>query len=126
MNKRAVSLGGIVFDYRLHYKEINSPEDIDAEVATSESGIHLVWEREIQTPYITLESLSNGWIRQNTKDALMAIRSQIGATFTLVFDDSSTETVRFAHERNNGIIFTPHHDGCTDYNVQIFLAKVIL
>jgi len=123
-NKRAVSLGGITFDYKMYYKELDEPNNIQSEIELSESGVHLIWQSEILTPYITLESKTHGWLTQSTKDALFALYGQFESIYTLVFDDGSTEDVRFAHER--GISFTPVVEGCDTFTAQINLAKVIL
>ncbi len=122
--KRAVSIGGVTFDFKLHYLELDEPNDIQSEASISESGVHIVWQNKIQTPYITLSSKDYGWVYQSTKDAILALYEALDTTYTLSFDDGSSETVRFAHER--GINFTPHFEGCDTYTAQINLAKVIV
>ncbi len=122
--KRAVSIDAVTFDYKLYVSELNAPDNILSEVNISESGMHIVWQSEIQTPYITLVSKEHGWIYQDTKDALLAQYAQLGTTFLLTYDDASTDTVRFAHEK--GIVFIPLYEGACIYTAEINLAVIIL
>ena len=122
--KRAVSIGGVVFGHKMYMLELDEPSNIVSEVAISEAGTHIVWQSEILTPYITLESREQGWIEQAEKDLIMELYSQFEATFVLVFDDESEENVRFAHEK--GIPFTPISEGSSIYTAQISLAVVLL
>ncbi len=122
-NKRAVSLGGVVFDYKLYVLQLDAPEDILSEVAITEAGVHAVWQNKVLTPYITLSSKQHGWLSQSVKDSIIALYEQLDTTFTLEYDDGSTDEVRFAHE--NGISFTPLNEGCNVFLGQINLAKVV-
>ena len=123
-NKRAVSLGGVVFDYKLFYLEIDEPNHIQTESELSESGVHLVWEAEIFSPYMTLSSKDNGWITQPIKEALILLYSQLQGIHTLVFDDSSSIRVRFAREKGS-ISFSPLSEGSEIYLTEIPLAVVV-
>ena len=121
--KRAISIGGTTFKYKLYVAELDAPNNIQSEVNISESGVHIIWQSEIQTPYITLLSKEHGWIEQDIKDAILAMYAQYESIFTVTYDDATTDEVRFAHER--GISFTPHTEGCDIYTAQINLAVVI-
>lgn len=123
-DKRAIGIDSVVFDHKLFYLELDEPNDIECEVETTATGTQVVWQREILTPYITLSSKQNGWLGHDTKTAIMSLYRQLDTTFTLYFDDGSTEDVRFAHEKQ--ITFTPLNEGCDTYTAQINLAKVIL
>lgn len=122
--KKAIQLDSIVFDHSLFIEEEDAPNNIQSEVNLTESGVHVVWQSEIKTPYITLISKNHGWLKQSTKDAIMALYNQYESTFVVTYDDLSTDTVRFAHER--GLSFTPIFEGSEHYTTQINLAKVIV
>ncbi len=122
--KRAESIDATLFEHKMYVKENDAPDTILSEVNMSESGMHIVWQSEIQTPYITLESRKQGWIDQETKDALLVQYALLGNTFTLTYDDNSTDDIRFAHEK--GIVFTPLFEGSNRYTVVLHLAVVII
>lgn len=122
--KRAVSLGNTTFNRKLYVSELDEPNNIQSEVNITEAGIHVVWQNEILTPYITLVSREHGWLDQATKDSILADYGVLGTSFVLTYDDGSTDDVRFAHEK--GISFTAVIEGCEPYTTQINLAKVIV
>lgn len=122
--KRAVSIGATSFTYKLYVSELDAPNNIQSEVSLSESGVHIIWQSEVLTPYITLVSKEHGWLTQTDKDAILVMYNLFESTFTLTYDDASTDAVRFAHER--GIVFTPIIEGSDKYTVQINLAKVMI
>ena len=122
--KRVISIGSTTLNRSLYVEELDKPNNIQSEVNMSESGIHLVWQMEIQTPYITLVSKQSGWLDQETKDALMAQYALLETSFVLTYSDLSTDNVRFAHER--GISFDAVIEGSEPYSVKINLAKVIV
>jgi hypothetical protein len=121
--RRAVSIGSTVFDYKLYIIENDEPNNINTEVSTTEAQMHVIWQAEMLTPYITLTSKEHGWIKQATKDALISQYSLLETTFILSYDDGTTDNVRFAQEK--GISFVPLSEGCDIYTTQINLAKVL-
>ena len=120
---RAKSLGGVTFDYPLHIFELDNPENILTEQMISATGEHIVWNKEILTPYITLNSKEEGWVHQLNKDSLFCMYSLLETTFTLTYTDDTTETVRIAHEKDFN--FDPLYEGSEWYSVTLSLAKVL-
>lgn len=120
---RAKSLGLVTFDHTLHMQENLSPNSVMSEVMMSAGGAHIVYQAEIKTPYITLVSRKHGWLKEDTKNALIELYNQLNTTFTLTYSDDSTDLVRFAHEK--GISFDPVSESSEYFFATINLAKVI-
>lgn len=122
--KRAKQLDTIVFSYNtLHIVEEAEGAEVIAESKMSAGGSHIVFEALVVTPYITLTSGEHSWVTEDDITALKALWVQIGATFTLTYDDDSTETVRMAKEKK--MEFTPIFEGSNLYIATIPLAKFI-
>ena len=120
--KRAKQIGSVVFGMNtLFIQEEMSDDSIASEVYMSAAGTHIVYESEILTPYITLDSKQYGWITETQMAELVSMRRQIGTSFTLTYDDNSTELVRFAKEKK--MTFTPLFEGSKKYTAVIPLAK---
>ncbi|WP_297525118.1 hypothetical protein [Sulfurovum sp.] len=120
--KRAKQLGSVVFDMNsLFIREEMSPSNIMADTVMSAAGSHIVYEADILTPYITLDSKQYGWIREQQAEELKSMWGQIGLVFVLTYDDDSTETVRMAHEKQ--LALTPIYEGSDKYTAVIPLAK---
>ncbi len=122
--KRAKQLGAVVFDKNtLFIQEEYSDESVMCESVMSAGGTHIVFEAEIFTPYITLDSHQHGWISEEQREDLTAMRKQLGATFTLTYDDDSTDLVRIAREKK--MVFTPLSEGSAYFTAIIPLAKML-
>lgn len=120
---RAKQLGTVIFGLNtLFIQEEMSDDSVMAETVMSAKGTHIVFQAEIFTPYITLDSKQFGWVLEAQRLELVAMRKQLGTTFTLTYDDDETEEVRFAREKK--MIFTPLFEGSKKYTVVIPLAKV--
>ncbi len=123
MTARAKKIGTETFAYPLWVAEFEKPADVMSEMRMSASGKHIVYAKRIQTPYITLVSKEYGWLTEANVAALKAQFEVIdGTTYTLTYDDDTTETVRYAHEK--GIEFTPLYEGACWYTATINLAVV--
>ena len=121
--KRAKQLGALVFDYPLHILELDEPDNMLSEKHMSATGHHIVWNKVIQTPYITLTSFEEGWVSQISKDSLIGMYNLLETTFTLTYTDDTTDLVRIAHE--NDFTFTPLYEGSEYYMARLSLAVVI-
>ena len=120
--KRAKQLVAVVFDMNsLFIREEMSPGDIMCETVMSADGTHIVYVAKINTPYITLDSKQYGWVTEQQVDDIKAMWAQMGATFTLTYDDGSTDEVRMAHEKQ--LAFTPLYEGADKYTAVIPLSK---
>ena len=119
---RAKQLGSVIFGTNtLFIQEEFTDDTSQGSMIMSAAGTHIVYESEIHTPYITLDSKQNGIITDEQRVALVAMRKQLDTTFVLTYDDDTTETVRFAKEKK--MVFTPRWEGCTQYTAVIPLAK---
>jgi len=119
---RAKQLGSVEFSLNsLFIQEEMSDASVMGEAVMSAAGTHIVYEAAIHTPYITLDSMKYGWITETQRLALVAMRKQLGTTFTLTYNDDSTETVRMAREKE--MVFTPLYEGSQKYTAIIPLAK---
>lgn len=121
---RVKSLGAVVFGLNtMHVDEAMAPSNIVAQMRLSGAGTHIVYQSEILTPYITLNSLSSSWITKDQKDALELMWQDLDTTYTLTYEDDSTDQVRMAREKQ--LEFTRLTETNKDYyKVMIPLAKV--
>ena len=120
---RAKQLGTVVFSRNtLFIQEEFNDDSTMGEVFMSAKGTHISYVAEIYTPYITLDSKQYGLVTEAQRVELVAMRKQLGTTFTLTYNDDSTELVRFAIEKK--MIFTPIFEGAKKYTVIIPLAKI--
>lgn len=123
--RTAKQLGAVIFgENYMHIDEEFAQGDILSEMIMSAGGTHIVFENEIGTPYITLDSQGDSWITEANKNALQAMWSDLNtASYTLTYDNSTTVTVRMAREKE--LSFTPLYEGgCDYYRAIIPLAKV--
>ena len=119
---RAKSLGSVTFETNtLFIREQYSSSEVMGEAIMSASGSHIVYEAEINTPYITLDSKQYGLITEAQREALMTMWNTLDTTYTLTYDDTTTETVRMAKEKD--ISFTPLFEGSCEFTCIIPLAK---
>ena len=65
----------------------------------SAGGTHIAFESAIHTPYITLDSNQYGILTEAQRDTLMTMWNTLDTTYTLTYDDDTTETVRMAKEK---------------------------
>ena len=119
---RAKSLDSVTFtENTLFIQEEFQNAKVMGKMRMSAAGTHIVYQATINTPYITLDSKEYGWVDDTQKEALEAMWETLGATYTLTYDDDTTETVRMATEKN--IVFEPLFEGACKYRAVIPLAK---
>ena len=120
---RANQLGGVIFIYNsLFIDEEMSDGSVLGEAVMSAAGSHIVYEAAVSTPYITLNSKEFGWITETQRLALVAMWNTLDTTYTLTYNDATTDTVRMAKEKK--MVFTPLYEGSKKYTAIIPLAKV--
>jgi len=120
---RAKQLGTVIFERNtLFIEEEFADGSVMGETVISAAGTHIAFEAGIITPYVTLIAKEYGWLTESQREELVSMRKQPGATFTLTYDDDTTEEVRFAKEKN--MIFTPLFEGSKKYTAVIPLAKI--
>ena len=120
---RAKSLGAVSFDVNtLFIEEQYNNDSVDGIAILSASGSHIVYESAINTPYITLDSKQYGIITEEQRAALIVMWETLDTTYTLTYDDDTTEVVRMAKEKQ--LVFTPLFEGSCEFRAVIPLAKV--
>ena len=123
MSKKVKQLGSIVFYKPLFIKEFSEPDNVVGEMVMSANGTHIAYSAPINTPYVTLQTLGNsGWLDEDNVSALKLLWVALDTTYTIIYDDDSTDIVRFAHEKKPS--YLPISVGACYYNVTIPLAKV--
>ena len=120
--KRCTQLGNVVFDDPLWIDEEEKPNSKITETKVSASGVHIAYVQELKTPYITLVSKESGWITEAQAEEIKSMHDQIGTFFQIYYDNSTSEEVRFAHEKQLSI--TPLFEGACEYTVNLPLAKI--
>jgi len=121
--RRAKQLGSVTFDMNtLFIREEMENSKVLAEMHMTAAGSHVVYETQIVTPYITLDSKRYGWINDEQREAILEMWETPGATYTLTYDDDTTVEVRPAREKKLSI--TPLYEGACYYTAVIPLAKV--
>lgn len=123
--KRASSLGSVTFNNpnTLFIQEEFNNTEVLGSMNMSAAGTHIVYEAEIHTPYITLDSQEFGIVTEAQRATLMTMWETLETTYTLTYDDASTDTVRMAREKD--IVFTPLWEGACEFKAIIPLAKVL-
>ena len=121
---RAKQLGSVVFDNpnTLFIQEQYSSNSVEGSFYMSAEGTHIAFEAAIHTPYITLDSNQYGILTEAQRDTLMTMWNTLDTTYTLTYDDDTTETVRMAKEKS--IAFSPLWEGSCEFRAVIPLAKV--
>lgn len=116
-------IGSVVLDSQLSIKEFNVSNSVMGSVSMSAGGTHISYSALIHTPYRTAESIGEGgWLTEQNKTDLETLWIDLNATFDIVYEDDSVETVRMAHEKQ--IEFTEISVGTCIYTAFIPMAKV--
>lgn len=120
---RASQLGSVTFDFNtLFIQEEYVPNAVMGDSIKSAAGTDIVYSALDNTPTITLDSKDNGIIEEADRVALIAMWKTINTTYTLTYDNSTTETVRFRHEAPPQ--FSELWEGACRFLAVIPLAKV--
>lgn len=115
-------IGTVVLDSELYIDEFDSPNTMQGEAVMSVAGTHISFSAPILTPYRTAGSRGDsGWLSEQNVIDLKALWES-GTTFTITYDDDTTETCRMAHEKQ--ISFEEISLGTCLYYGTIPMAKV--
>ncbi len=115
---KAKQLGLTVFEYP---QEVSTECIVTGVTHRSAAGTNITYESSIQAPYITLISDADDWLSETDKDAIMTMCGQINTTFTLTYEDDTTDTVRFDHSKE--LMLEEIADGVCFYYGTIYLMK---
>lgn len=115
---KAKQLGNVVF---LYPQEVIRECSVAGDKRRSAAGTDIAFSARVYTPEITLVSAEDDWMdAQNIAD-ISLMCEQIGTIYTLVYEDDSTEEVRFDHSRKTS--FSEIMTGTCFYYGNISLAK---
>ncbi len=120
--KRVITIDGITLDNSCF---ISSEFDVDdfigvRSIAIDGSSVLFVQSKGSMTKQVQITSKNSGWVSKDTKDLLFA--SVDVSAITVEFDDASTSTYYYDHERVP-MKLTPLYEGSLWYNVEINLLK---
>ncbi len=120
---RASKIGAVEFSTNtLFIREQFVPNTVMGESVKSAVGTDIVYSAIDYTPAITLDSKENGLITEAQRVSLITMWEATNTTYTLTYDNATTETVRFRHEAPP--VFTEIWEGACQYLATIPLAKV--
>jgi len=118
--KRVIRLDTIEFYPPLFVLEEESPTDIQSSMTVSASGTHIVYVKQIVTPYITLETRESGWLSEAQVIGLIELSRDLAAEYEIEYTDNTTQKVRIANEKR--MTFSPLFEGSCDYTGIITLG----
>ena len=124
---KAVSLGGIIFDYPLFIKEEFKIKDVKGKAFNTLGGGLIVYEsvKRNNADYITLISKQSGWISKDTLEKLVTLLDDLDVEVDLIFDDNSSVKVRPALEKGEVIkVNDLINENSGWYSVGIVLCRV--
>jgi len=123
---RAVSLGGIDFDYPLFIKEEFNLKDVKGKAFNTLNGGIIVYEapKRNNADYITLQSKESGWMSKNTLSNIVTLLDDLDVEADLELEDGSTIKVRPALEKGEVIKVDGIYENSGWFRVEIALCRV--
>lgn len=116
---KAKQLGAVTFEYP---QEVLRECSVKGEKVRSASGTNIIFESILYTPDITLSSAEDDWLSLQNVEDLSVMCEQIDTTFTLTYEDDTTEEVMFDHSKS--VSFSEIQTGVCFYYGNIPLVKV--
>ncbi len=93
---KAVQLGNVVFEYP---QEVLRACSVMSEKFKSAAGTSIVYEAKDYNPEMTISSAPDDWLSLENITELQAMCEEMGQSYTLRYEDGSSEEVRFDHTR---------------------------
>ena len=124
---KAVSLGGIKFDYPLFVKEEFNIKNVKGKSFETLGGGLIIYEsvKRNNADYITLISKQSGWISRETLVKLDTLLDDLAVEVDLLFDDNSSVKVRPALEKGEVIkVSDLINENSGWYSVEIVLCRI--
>jgi hypothetical protein len=123
---RIVKIKDILLDNPLFYKESFEVKNVEAKRFMSISGNSVIFERykKNNANNITLESLKNRWITEETLKKLFLIANDLEVKVPLYTKDGLFTYARFRIEEDNVIEYEQIFEGASWYKVTIRMAFV--
>ncbi len=121
----AKQLGTLVLPDSLEWAEEHATHGVAQSTARTLGGAHVVFPRSLSKGRdITLEARDRVcWLTQADVDAILAMATQAGSTFALIWE-GQTFTVMFRHEESPAAAFEPLFPHGDQYIGRIKLVSV--
>lgn len=118
------SIGSVIFETPIFVLETDEPSDVVGEDILTAGGTLISYVAIVHTPYLTVSSRdgSNETVDEQQKEELKVMNKNLGAEYTLVFEDGTTTQVVFARS-SSSLGFNPIFTGSCVYRVNIPLIK---
>jgi len=123
MTSKVKQVESIVLQYPMWLDEFYTPKNMIGENRMSAAGVAVMYEASIKTPTRTLLSRESGWLSEDNITDLKTLWSVVGNTFSIIYDDDSTDVVAF--DRSRALSFTEVSEGMCEYTAVIPMMKVI-
>jgi len=120
--KRVTKIDGVTLDNKCFISTEFDIDDYIAErqIAVDGSSVVFVQAKGTMSNEVQITSKSSGWIKEETKDALIDTVDE--SAKVIEFDDNTSATYYYDHTKVP-LQFSPLYEGCLWYNVEINLLK---
>ena len=120
---RGKQIGAVTFDTNtLFIQEQLSPNGMIGKDYKSAAGTDISYSATDHNPTITLDSQQNGLLTEAQCDTIATMYQAIDTTYTLTYDDDTTDTVRFRHDKRP--TFVALFEGSCQFRCVIYLSLV--
>ncbi len=121
---RVVKIADITLDNTLFINESYEPKNVKAVSFGTLGGSKIVYEsaRRDNANDLTLESLDNGWQREETLNKIVELANILGESVDLTTADGGVVGARFKHEESKIITASMLYEGSDWYKVTIKMA----
>ena len=121
---KIVKIGNITLDNALFLKESFSIKNVKAVSFDTVGGNKIIYEsiKRDNANNITLESLDNGWIKENTLREILLLANNINLKVLLHTNDGGTFYARFRLEESDVIQTEQIYEGSIWYKVTTLMA----
>ncbi len=121
---RAKKLGNVEFNHNtLFIEEEFIPANVEGEEIPSAAGTYIYYAATIETPHITLDGRSYGWVTDEQRIELISMWASLGTLYLLTYNDDSTNTVIMRPDKAPE--FKEIYEGACRYNAKIYLTKEV-
>ena len=121
---KIIKIGNITLDNALFLKESFSVKNVRAVSFDTVGGNKIIYEsiKRDNANNITLESLDNGWIKENTLKDILLLANSINLKILLYTSNGGSFFARFRLEESDVIQTEQIYEGSTWYKVTILMA----
>ena len=121
---KIIKIGNITLDNALFLKESFNVKNVKAVSFDTVGGNKIIYEsiKRDNANNITLESLDNGWIKENTLKEILLLANNIDLRVLLHTSNGHSFYARFRLEENDVIQTEQIYEGSIWYKVTILMA----